>query len=70
MFNKYIVLFFGQVHKEAGYHQEGTMEVSDDFKKMASEINQFNQHVSNDPRVEIVMLPIFDGLSIIRKIVE
>jgi predicted O-methyltransferase YrrM len=43
------------------------MEASKNIKRTASKVNQFNQHVSKDPRVEMVMLPIFDGLSIIRK---
>jgi predicted O-methyltransferase YrrM len=32
-------------------------------------IHQYNQMLANDPRVEVIMLTIRDGLSIARKIV-
>jgi len=35
--------------------------------KMASSVHSFNQMVSQDPRVEVMMLPYRDGISIIRK---
>ncbi|KAF7728111.1 hypothetical protein EC973_006626 [Apophysomyces ossiformis] len=59
------VLFFGQVHRLAGY--ESLLEVPKKISKRAKALQEFNQHVLQDPRVEVVMLPIFDGLSIIRK---
>lgn len=34
---------------------------------IARAIHQFNQHVAADPRVECVILPLRDGLSLIRK---
>ncbi|EPB88970.1 hypothetical protein HMPREF1544_04231 [Mucor circinelloides 1006PhL] len=63
------VLFFGHVHTQAadytdyGKSEEGTKNM----KKTALKVHKFNQHVANDTRVESVMLPVFDGLTIIRK---
>ncbi|KAF9574863.1 hypothetical protein EC968_005103 [Mortierella alpina] len=37
------------------------------FQKTANHIDAFNQHVANDPRVDVVLLPVFDGLSVIMK---
>ena len=34
---------------------------------IARAIHQFNQHIATDPRVECVILPVRDGLSLIRK---
>ncbi|HHB52392.1 MAG TPA: methyltransferase [Saprospiraceae bacterium] len=36
--------------------------------KTASAIIEFNRHVNNDPRTENIILPIRDGLSLIRKL--
>lgn len=63
----YLVLTFGQVHKEAGYALEGTDSASKNIKKTALKMHRFNEHVARDPRVEVVILPIFDGLSLIRR---
>ncbi|KAI8642183.1 O-methyltransferase [Parasitella parasitica] len=68
------VLFFGFVHKQAGHSdnqaeadKEKHESASENIKKTALKVHKFNQHVANDPRVESVSLPIFDGLTIIRK---
>ncbi|KAF9900954.1 hypothetical protein EC991_006702 [Linnemannia zychae] len=37
------------------------------FQKFADHIDTFNKHVRNDPRVDVVLLPVFDGLSLIMK---
>ncbi|KAF9137780.1 hypothetical protein BG015_002609 [Linnemannia schmuckeri] len=37
------------------------------FQKFADHIDTFNKHVQNDPRVDVVLLPVFDGLSLIMK---
>ena len=49
------VLWFGQV---------ANPEVQDD---QTNAIREFNDHVARDPRVESVMLPISDGLTLLRK---
>lgn len=60
------VLFFGQVHRVAGYG-EASLEASKNILNTAKKAHKFNQHVLSDPRVQVVVLPIFDGVSIIRK---
>ncbi|KAF9088705.1 hypothetical protein BGX23_007165 [Mortierella sp. AD031] len=40
---------------------------SEAFQKFADHIDTFNKHVHNDPRVDVVLLPVFDGLSMIMK---
>ncbi|KAF9968271.1 hypothetical protein BGZ73_000177 [Actinomortierella ambigua] len=37
-------------------------------QKAADHMHRFNHHIFNDGRVEVALLPIFDGLSIIRRI--
>ncbi|KAF8946704.1 hypothetical protein BGZ47_011617 [Haplosporangium gracile] len=37
------------------------------FLKFADQIHTFNKHVQADPRVDVVLLPAFDGLSLIMK---
>ncbi|KAG0277240.1 hypothetical protein BGZ96_002948 [Linnemannia gamsii] len=37
------------------------------FQKFADHIDTFNKHVRSDPRVDVVLLPAFDGLSLIMK---
>ena len=34
--------------------------------KMADAMTEFNDYVANEPRVEVVVLPLFDGLGLIR----
>ncbi|KAG0002054.1 hypothetical protein BGZ65_002954, partial [Modicella reniformis] len=36
-------------------------------QKAADRVDAFNKHVKNDPRVDVVLLPIFDGLSVIMR---
>lgn len=60
------MLFFGQVHRQAGFgHSE--IEVSKNIRKQATKVHTFNTHIAKDPRVELVMLPLFDGLTLVRK---
>ncbi|KAI8379188.1 O-methyltransferase [Radiomyces spectabilis] len=61
------VLFFGQVHREAGYIDPQPVEASKNIKKTARKAHAFNAHVYSDPRAQVVVLPLFDGLSIIQK---
>ncbi|OAD73887.1 hypothetical protein PHYBLDRAFT_20432 [Phycomyces blakesleeanus NRRL 1555(-)] len=61
------VLFFGQVHQHAGYDDPETIPVSKNVKKLAKKAYDFNKYVREDDRVEVVLLPIFDGITIIRK---
>ncbi|KAI7873013.1 O-methyltransferase [Spinellus fusiger] len=61
------VLFFGQVHREAGYHDPQPIDASKNIKNIAKKVHAFNEHVLAEERVEVVVMPIFDGLSIIRK---
>lgn len=37
------------------------------LQKTANHMDAFNRHVRSDPRVEAVVLPIFDGLSVIMR---
>ncbi|GAN06634.1 o-methyltransferase [Mucor ambiguus] len=69
------VLFFGHVHTQAADYvslapNDGSNkgdEGTKNLKKTSLKVHHFNQHVAKDPRVESVMLPVFDGLTIIRK---
>ncbi|KAG0236584.1 hypothetical protein BGW42_003239 [Actinomortierella wolfii] len=38
------------------------------FQRTADHMHRFNLHVLNDERVEVALLPLFDGLSIIRRV--
>jgi predicted O-methyltransferase YrrM len=59
-----IVLFRGLVPKA----MENTFDPKDkNLMKTARKLHLFNQHVKDDPRVEQIILPLFDGLSIIQK---
>ncbi|KAI9281522.1 S-adenosyl-L-methionine-dependent methyltransferase [Sporodiniella umbellata] len=62
----FIVLFCRQVHRIAGFEEDDTT-ASKNVKKTAGTIHKFNEHVSKDPRSEMVLLPIFDGITLIRK---
>jgi caffeoyl-CoA O-methyltransferase len=66
-----IVLFYGQVHKNAeNYKETGTDSINESSKnitKQAKKVHNFNIHVFQDSRVEVVVLPVFDGISLIRK---
>lgn len=61
------VLFFGQVHRAAGHEDHQTPDASKNIMKTAKICHEFNEHVRKDPRVTVLMLPIFDGISVIRK---
>ncbi|KAI9013869.1 O-methyltransferase-domain-containing protein [Phycomyces nitens] len=61
------VLFFGQVHQHAGYEDSEPVQVSKNVKKLAKKAYEFNKYVMEDDRVEAVVLPIFDGVTIIRR---
>ncbi|KAI8888553.1 S-adenosyl-L-methionine-dependent methyltransferase [Backusella circina FSU 941] len=61
------VLLYGQVHREAGYNDPQELEASKNIKRMARKLDAFNKHVFEDPRSEVVVLPLYDGVSIIRK---
>ena len=40
---------------------------ADDWRRRNGEaMKEFNDHVAKDPRVEVVVLPLFDGLGLIR----
>lgn len=36
-------------------------------QKTGDHVDAFNAHVKNDPRVDVVVLPVFDGLSVIMR---
>ncbi|KAI9267944.1 O-methyltransferase [Phascolomyces articulosus] len=61
------VLFFGQVHRIAGYQDDDTAKGSKNIRKKAKYAHEFNKHVLDDSRVQVVILPLFDGVSIINK---
>lgn len=63
-----LVLYFGQVHRQAGFDDDASpVQASKNIQKIARAVHQFNEHVRNDPRVQTVILPVFDGVSVIRK---
>ncbi len=37
------------------------------YQKYSNHSDAFNRHVANDPRVDVVLLHVFDGLSVIMK---
>jgi predicted O-methyltransferase YrrM len=43
------------------YHVQGSSRLV-----MADAMKEFNDYVANEPRIEVVLLPLFDGLSLIR----
>lgn len=48
----------------------GGLIVADDVQlggRWTKALQEFNDHIKNDPRVEVVILPLRDGISIIRK---
>ncbi|KAF9142109.1 hypothetical protein BGX30_003362 [Mortierella sp. GBA39] len=53
----------GKKKKDAGDGERN----SETYQKFADHIHTFNKHVRNDPRVDVVVLPVFDGLSLIMK---
>ena len=61
------MLFYGQVHRQAGYDDMKPINFKYDIPGMAQQLHEFNRHVLKDGRVEVVMLPLFDGISIITK---
>lgn len=63
------MLFYGEVHKVASDYDgsDGESQASKNVQRTAKKVDNFNQHVFKDPRVEVVALPAFDGLSFIRK---
>jgi predicted O-methyltransferase YrrM len=46
---------------ENPYHVQGGTRL-----EMADAMKEFNDYVANEPRIEVVLLPLFDGLSLIR----
>lgn len=46
----------GEIHSE----NKGLM-------RTARQLHAFNQHIKDDPRVEQIILPLYDGVSIIQK---
>ena len=48
----------------------GGLIIADDVQlggRWTKALQEFNDHIKNDPRVEVVILPLRDGISIIRK---
>ncbi|KAG0743405.1 hypothetical protein G6F62_009351 [Rhizopus arrhizus] len=62
-------LFFGLVHRHVGFEKEIDPQygIPKNRKEEAAKVHDFNECVFNDPRVEVLMLPLFDGVSIIYK---
>ncbi|KAI7851732.1 O-methyltransferase [Circinella umbellata] len=60
-------LYYGQVHRQAGYDDIKLFNSRPDIPGCAKKIHEFNQHVLKDKRVQVVILPLFDGISIITK---
>ncbi|SAM03884.1 hypothetical protein [Absidia glauca] len=61
------VLYFGQVHRVAGYHEDQPTPASKNINRVARKVDAFNKHVKHDNRVQSIILPLFDGLTIIKK---
>ena len=49
------------------YHDAAELKRNRRTRKLASKMHQFNTAISNDSRAEVLVLPLRDGLSIIRK---
>ncbi|KAG0365284.1 hypothetical protein BGZ54_006687 [Gamsiella multidivaricata] len=47
--------------------QSGNRKESSKFQRTANQMDSFNKYVKNDPRVSVVVLPVFDGLSVIMR---
>ncbi|KAI9253933.1 O-methyltransferase [Phascolomyces articulosus] len=57
-------LFHGLVHRLAGYEEMCHIEL-EHWDLQARCTVEFNRHVQQDPRVQVTVLPIFNGLSLI-----
>ncbi|KAI8888552.1 hypothetical protein K501DRAFT_267905 [Backusella circina FSU 941] len=54
------VLFYGQVHRQAGFKDPQTDEATPYVKHEAQSLTVFNKHVHQDPRSEVILLPLYD----------
>lgn len=61
------VLRQGNVVRAAGYEQGPITGRGPDAESHAKAVHEFNQHVAKDIRVQAVILPIYDGMTLIRK---
>ncbi|RHZ77688.1 hypothetical protein Glove_174g97 [Diversispora epigaea] len=62
------VLFFGYVHKVPKLEAEGKLDTLPvEFRDHFIALSRFNEYVKNDPRTTQVLLPVFDGLTFVRK---
>lgn len=59
----YLVLSRGLVVERG---EKNPYSVQEGRYKMADAMKEFNDYVANEPRVEVVVLPLFDGLGLIR----
>ncbi|KAI9275450.1 S-adenosyl-L-methionine-dependent methyltransferase [Phascolomyces articulosus] len=62
----FIVLYRGYVHREAGYEEKITIK-KDIMKKWTKAVCEFNEYVLQNPSLQVVMLPVFNGVSFISK---
>jgi caffeoyl-CoA O-methyltransferase len=66
------VLFGGYVQRIPNYDPNAP-ESSENYipkeiyKRIVKPLYQFNEHVSKDPRTTQLLVPVFDGLMLIRK---
>lgn len=61
------VLRQGNVVRAAGYEEGPITGRGPDPEAHAKAVHEFNQHVAKDARVQAVILPLFDGMTLIRK---
>lgn len=61
------VLRQGNVVRAAGYEEGPITGRVPDPEAHAKAVHEFNQHVAKDARVQAVILPLFDGMTLIRK---
>ncbi|ORX61620.1 S-adenosyl-L-methionine-dependent methyltransferase [Hesseltinella vesiculosa] len=61
------VLYWGQVHRVAGGYEEDNVEVSKNIRRLARKVHDFNTFVKADDRIQAIMLPVFDGFTVITR---
>ena len=70
-YSNYYNLTFDKLNKGGYFIADNVLwsgkVISEPDDKTANAIIKFNRHVNNDPRTENIILPVRDGLSLIRK---
>ena len=62
------VLFRGRVYTHKGVDEDSGDKLERRYNEIGRSLDKFNKRVAADPRVQQVLLPIADGVSIVRRI--